>query len=102
MELRLTIVVAEHGHDEDNGARLLDAFEEHFPEVGAVVSQNIKTGTLAVTFRVDAKDPFEGPQSAGRIFAQAATDANLDPTEVLDVHVTPVGAEAHADALQPA
>jgi hypothetical protein len=102
MELRLRIVIAEHGHDEDNGARLLDAFHETFPEVGAVVSQNLKTGTLSTTFRIEGEDPFDAAKEAGRIFATAAVAADLDPSEILDVHVSPVGADARDGELQPA
>jgi hypothetical protein len=102
MELRLTIVIAEHGHDEDNGARLLDALHELHPEVGAVVSQNLRAGTLSTTFRITATDPFDAAAAAGKLFADAAALAELAPSDVVDVHVSAVGAEHGERELQPA
>ena len=86
-EYRLTVTVADHGHDLENGERFLDGFMEAHPEVGPSVSQNTETGTLSVTFSVDAEDPDAAYEQSKTIFPEGANASGLPPTHIVKVEL---------------
>jgi hypothetical protein len=102
VEYRLTVTVAQHGHDPENGERLLHGFITTHPEVGAVVDQNTETGELSVTYSVDAEDFSTVAERGSSIFAEGATASGLEPTEVINATFDVVRAEDDARELQPA
>lgn len=112
VEFRLTVTIAEHGWDPKNGDLFLRGFVETHPEVGAVVDQNTKTGTLSVTFSFDAADLLEAMRLGSTIFADGAAASGLPVTSLTDValaaevHISPVpGHELSGETtrqLQPA
>ena len=104
MEFRTTITLAELGYDEANGGRVLEGFEKAHHEVGAVVSQNIETGTLAITFSLDAASAEEAWEIGARLFADGvdAFAARAANAEIIDIHVTAITAEERDPELQPA
>lgn len=89
----MTITVSEHGHDLENGERVLDGFMETHPETGPSVSQNTREGTLSVTFGVDSDDAKEAIDRARRIFADGATASGLKPSQVVNFEASLVAAE---------
>ena len=111
MEFRVTVTIAEHGHDPENGLRFLKGFRETHPETGPVVDQNVETGRLAVTYSFDANDLLDAMSIGPRIFVEGATASGLPATALTDfavaaeVQITAVsGDPATADdrLLQPA
>src|SRR4051812_33601023 len=67
-EYRLTITVSEHGSAPENGERFLNGFMREHPEVGPSVAQNVATGTLSVTFIVDASGGKDAMERGLKIF----------------------------------
>lgn len=101
MEYRVTIEIAEYGHDPENGERWLTAFMEAHPEVGPAVSQNTATGALAVTYSFESPS-WEGVAfKAAEIFAESGNAAGFSASEVLSCHLELVPAEETADEREP-
>ncbi len=106
MNYRITVTIAEHGRDEDVAERLLDVFEEEYPQAGAVVSQNVASGELSMTVAVEAEDPFKAADTTSTMIAVAhvrSIGPDAPPT-VLHVDVDLVGDETSVDdrELEPA
>jgi hypothetical protein len=99
MEVRVSFTIAEHGRDPDNGERFMEAFMERFPEGGPSVSQNLKEGTLTVTFALDAEDANAGVKEGIQIFVDAWAATELPASRILDVEASVVDAETgeHAE-----
>jgi hypothetical protein len=87
-EFIIHITVAEHGRDWENGERWLDGFMEAHPETGPSVSQDIETGTLSVTFGIEADDAENAFDVARPIFGSGAAASGLDPSEILNIEVS--------------
>ena len=103
MEARISITIEEYGRDEANLERVLDAFVAAAPETGPVVSANTVSGTLTVTFALDAPDFDELKAKAVKTFGDGMAASGLLPTDVVDVDIEAVSAaaELHRE-LQPA
>jgi hypothetical protein len=103
MEIRLQFTVAEHGFDPDNGERYMDAFMATFPEGGPSISQNLRDGTLTITFALQAEGVNEAVTQAVEIFERGRDAVDLPPARVLDVEGSAVEAEDAEDArkLEP-
>jgi hypothetical protein len=100
-EYRLTITVTEHGERdvaEDRMERLLEAFEATHPESGAVIGANFHLGHLDATFSVVAEDVQSAARSGSQMFADAATAAGLEPTEVIEINASSVGDQSAEEA----
>jgi hypothetical protein len=98
-EYRLTVTIAQHGEREvaeDRMERLLDAFHNKHPEVGAVVGANYHLGRLDATFSVDADSAKEANDKGGDIFVEAYMDADLEVTKIIEINCVEVG-EASAE-----
>jgi hypothetical protein len=94
-EYRLTVTVSEHGRREvaeDRMEKLLDAFYETHPEVGAVVGSNYHLGHLDVTFSLDAEDAKEANERGGEIFIEAFMKSGLEHTKIVELNCIAVGA----------
>lgn len=96
-EHRIQVTISEHGHDPNNGVTWLDAFMETHPEVGPSVSQNTVTGTLSVTFSLEAPDANEAFDLARPIFMEGARASGLEPTQIVNVEVSLVPTEEYED-----
>ena len=96
-EIRLTVTVADHGYDLENGERFLDGFMQAHPEVGPSVSQNTQNGTLRVTFSLEAEDVNAALESSRRIFMEGAEATGLAPSEVLRVEAERVSDDELAE-----
>ena len=101
MEVRLEFTIAEHGHEPENGERFMEGFMAVFPEGGPSVSQNLRGGTLTVTFALDAADAKEAVSAGIEIFGRGAAASGLPPTDVLDVEASVVPAEEPDEAPEP-
>jgi hypothetical protein len=99
-EHRIHVTIPEYGYDLDNGDRFVDAFMRTHPEIGPSVSQNIVTGTLSVTFSLDAEDANEAFHLARRAFEDGASATGLEPTKMVAVEVSLVPAEEFEDVEQ--
>jgi glycerol-3-phosphate dehydrogenase len=98
-EYRLTVTVAKHGAREvaeDRMERLLDAFHETHPEVGAVVGANYHLDRLDVTFSLDAESAKEANDRGAEIFAEAYVKSDLEVTKIIEINCVEVG-EASAE-----
>lgn len=82
MEFQVTVTIADHGGEPENGLRWLRGFWETHPEVGAVVDQNTETGELSVTFAFDAADLLDAGQKWPPIFVDGATASGLPATKL--------------------
>ena len=102
-EHRVQISVSEHGFDLENGDRLMESFMAAAPEVGPSVSQNTETGTLSMTFSLDATDAKSAVEEGVRIFATAMGNAGFEPTQVLSIEsfVVPDEEETPAEEAEP-
>ena len=100
MEYRLEITMTEFGRDEETAERFLDGFLQTHPEVGAVVSQNLRTGHLTLVFSLEAADPQDAWERGRPIFGAGAAASGLsaDDTQVISLHVDPVDAGELVDS----
>lgn len=92
-DFRLNITVTEYGFDPENGERFLEAFQRTHPEVGPVVSQNLATGELTITFSLQADDANDAFDRGRPIFTEGANATGLSETAVTDVHVEHIDAD---------
>lgn len=93
MEHRITITVAEHGHDEENGERVLAGFLATHPETGPVVGQDLEVGTLDVTFSLTAADAQEAYDRAVPVIAEGFHGASLSEQRIVGLSVEAVPAD---------
>jgi hypothetical protein len=100
-EHRIEITIPAYGHDPDNGPRFLESFMRLHPEVGPSVSQNTTSGTLSVTFSLDADDANEAFDLARPIFNESASGTGLMPRKVINVEVSLIPAEEYEDIEEP-
>lgn len=91
--VRVTITVAEHGQELENGERLMEGFMEAHPETGPSVSQNVREGTLSVTFGVEEQDVNDALDLAKGIFLAGANASGLRPSRIVNVEATLVTPE---------
>jgi len=101
---RLRLSISDLGRDPENGERLLDAFMETHPEVGPVVSQNVRTGRLVVTIAVEGTDITEALGKGVPMFVDGLGASKLAPPDLLDVSASVIPADEleETGALQPA
>lgn len=84
MEFRATVTITEHGHDPENGLRLMRGFRAAHPEVGPVVDQDTSTGEITVTFAFDADDLLSAMNVWPAIFVAGASESGLPPSDLAD------------------
>lgn len=96
---RFTWTIAEHGVAPENGERFLEGFLATHPEVGPVVSQNVETGELSVTFSLEADDMKSAVSHGIDIFAEGAVASGLAPTEVVDLNAS-LATDSRDEALE--
>jgi hypothetical protein len=96
--------MSDHGRDPRNGERLLDAFMATHPEVGPVVSQNVRTAQLVVTIAVDGADITDAVGKGVPIFIDGLEASKLPPSDVLDISAALISADELDESreLQPA
>ena len=97
MEYRVTITISDYGSDPANGERFLAGFMETHPEAGPAVAQNLRTGTLSVTFSIDADGLAGVADQASSIFADGALATGLEPTPLIHAEVESVSDEELID-----
>lgn len=73
MEYVATITL-EHAGGAEDGDRLLDAFLAGHAEASPVVGEDLKAGTIDVTFAVEARDGYEAFERARGVFAAATSE----------------------------
>jgi hypothetical protein len=102
-EHRIQITVSEHGFDLDNGDKLMETFMATAPEVGPSVSQNTETGTLSMTFSLDADDAKGAVETAVQIFTKVMATARFPVTKVLSIEsfVVPDDEEVPTEDREP-
>lgn len=93
MEVRLVFTVAEHGRLSENGERFMRAFTTAYPEGGPSVSQSVASGSLTVTFSVDADDAKDALEHGVRVFDAGVRATGLPSAEVVSVKSWSVEAE---------
>lgn len=94
-EYRLNIVFRHSlGRDviEDHMERLLDAFFETHPEVGAVVGANFHLKTMDATFSMPARDAKAASLLGVGVFGDAMAASGLELTEIVEINVQVVNA----------
>lgn len=104
-EYRIDVAMAVHGRPqvaEDNAERFLTAFEDVHPKAGPAVGANLVTGTLEVTFSVDAPDVNAALDIGREHFADAVSASELPATDVVRIEIEAVPADELEDELQPA
>jgi hypothetical protein len=101
---RLRLSISDLGRDPENGERLLGAFMETHPEVGPVVSQNVRTGRLVVTIAVEGTDITEALLMGVPIFVDGLGASKLPPSDLIDISASLIPADEldETRALQPA
>lgn len=95
-EYRLNIVCREssgRGVIEEKMERLLDAFFEAHPEVGAVVASNFHLGTMDATFSVLARDAKAAGVLGAEVFDEVLATSDLQPAEITGINVERVDVE---------
>jgi hypothetical protein len=90
-EQHVTICVAEHGHDEENSEIWLDALLEVAGEAGPVVTQNPDSGTLTMSFTVEAEDPTGAISAAADVYRLAADVTGLAETAIIEIRAVTYG-----------
>jgi hypothetical protein len=101
---RLRLILSDSGRDPANGERFLEAFMKTHPEVGPVVSQNVRTGQLVVTIAVDGTDITDAVRKGVPIFIDGLDESKLPPSDVLDISASLIPADELDESreLQPA
>lgn len=106
MVYRFRVTLSKYGSDEAHAERILEAFYGTHPEVGAVVSQNVRDDTLTVVFSLAAEDPDAAIERGREIFRESGTATGLPMTDVLEINLSLVPADEQAEyderELQPA
>jgi hypothetical protein len=76
-----------------DGMRMLEAFEDHFPRVGAAVGANLVAEILEVTFSARGKSLDEATAAARQMLFEAATASGLSSINVISLVGQPEEAE---------
>lgn len=84
MEFRVTVTIAEHGRDPDNGLAFLRGFRTVPAAMGPVVDQDTETGHLSVTFCFEASGLEEAMNTWVSIFTEGGAASGLSPTPLMD------------------
>ena len=100
-EHRIHVTVSEHGFEPENGERFLAGFMATHPDVGPSVSQNTETGTLSVTFSLDAEDASEALDLGRTAFCEGAAESGLPVTRVVALEATFVAEAEYEEAEAP-
>lgn len=90
VDIRLQFTIAEHGAEPANGERFMEGFMAVIPEGGPSISQNLETGSLTITFALEAGDAKEALDRGLEVFADGAARTGLEPTAVLDLEASVV------------
>ena len=90
-EQQVTISVAEHGFDTENGETWLEALLDVASEAGPVVTQNADDGTLTMSFTVEAEDPTGAISAAAEVFRLAADVTGLAETTIIEIRAVTYG-----------
>jgi hypothetical protein len=90
-EQHVTICVAGHGYDAENGEAWHEALHDVAGEAGPVVTQNPEDGTLTMSFTVEAEDPTGAISAAAEVFRLAADVTGLPETEIIEVRAVTYG-----------
>ncbi len=107
MEHRFNITLAELGRSEDAVERVLRAFLKHHPEVGPVVSANLQSGELSITWAIEAEDARDAYERSTPVFLESMTASEVPKVPPVGVEIAAVPAEEEIDeetsaVLQPA
>ncbi len=107
MEHRFTITLADLGRSEEAVARVLEAFLERHPEVGPVVSANLDSGELSITWAIEAEDARDAYERSTPVFLESMTASEVPEASPIGVEIVAVEAEEELEeetppALQPA
>lgn len=86
----ITARIGEAAREARLGDRLLSALEAQVP--APAVGQDISAGTIGAAFTVDAEDASEALSLARATFAAAAADLVGADVELVELHVSEVGA----------
>lgn len=96
MEFRFEVSLEGVGVDEGvdwDAMRLLEAFEDNFPGVGAAVGVDLVAGILEVTFSAKGKDLNEATAAARQILLEAANASGLSSINLISFVGGPEEAE---------
>lgn len=63
--------------------RLLEAFEENYPEAGAAVGADLRAGILEATFSARGKSLHEASESARQMFLKVAGASGLSSVKLI-------------------
>jgi hypothetical protein len=102
MEFWVTASLAGLGHDEDNGVRLVEGFNAVHPAGEPVADQNVATGTLSVTFGLDALDVDAAYREARPLVAAGLASAGLEGAPVLGLHIRTAAVDEYYDVPRAA
>ena len=107
MEHRVTITVAELGRSEETVELVLAAFLEHHSNVGPVVSANLESGELSITWAIEATDAIDADERSTPVFTESMAASGVPFAPVTRLEVAAVEAEQELEesmpgALQPA
>lgn len=107
MEHRFTITIAELGRSEEAVERVLAAFLELHPEVGPVVTANLESGELSITWAIDAEDARDAYERSTPVFLESMNASRVPEAPPVGVEIVAVQAEDELEeetppALQPA
>jgi hypothetical protein len=91
-EVSLEAVGADDGADWD-AMRLLEAFEDNFPRVGAAVGVDLVAEILEVTFSARGKNLNEATAAARHILLEAATASGLRSINLISLAGEPESGE---------
>ncbi len=84
----LAVLAGLGGEDlEARAEQLLNGFMQAHPEAGPVASVDLARGTFEIAFTVESSDAYEAIEAAKRVFAEAATIADIPPRPVEGFHV---------------
>lgn len=76
-----------------DGMRLLEAFEDNFPGVGAAVGANLVAGILEVTFSANGKSLNEATAAARHMLLEVATVSGLSSIKMISLMGQPEATE---------
>lgn len=88
-EYRLTITIRKLGRRdvaEENMERLLDAFEDRHPEVGAVIGSNYHLHRLDATFSIDASGAQDATARGSAVLNEIFDAAGFDAPEITEIN----------------
>jgi hypothetical protein len=75
--------------------RFVEAFEEAYPEAGAVMAANFNMATLDGTFSVDADDARSAVEIGTGMFCDIASKTGIAATEIIEIRASLVHTPEH-------